>query len=304
MTNPAPKNSPATDLLAERFAPRLEHLEQRLGNALPNGADRLAEAMRYAVLGGGKRIRPLLAYASARALRLHETQVDAIALAVEIIHAYSLVHDDLPAMDDDDLRRGRPTCHRKFDEATAILAGDALQALAFEILANDPPLSVNPAAQVKIMGQLANACGAQGMAGGQALDLAAVGRTLNSDELKAMHRLKTGALIRFSVAAPAWFAGVDDDSKVALDRYGWLVGLAFQIHDDVLDETGDVRQLGKPIASDRKQEKPTFAGVMGLEASREQAFELREKALACLGRFGADGDDLAFLARYAVERER
>lgn len=304
MTNPAPKNSPTIDPLVERFADRLEQIERGLASALPSDAGRLASAMRYAVLGGGKRIRPLLVHASARALALSDTQAETIALAVEIIHAYSLVHDDLPAMDNDDLRRGRPTCHRQFDEATAILAGDALQALAFEILADDPAMSANPAAQAAAMGGLARACGARGMAGGQALDLAAVGRTLDSEELKAMHRLKTGALIRFSVVAPAGFADAGDDRRAALDRYGSLVGLAFQIHDDVLDETGDIHQLGKPIASDREQEKPTFAGTLGLEASRRLAFELRDEALACLERFGGEAADLAFLARYAVERER
>ena len=295
------------DAVTARFGPRLKRFEQRLEAALPDADESprdLHGAMRYAVLGGGKRIRPLMVYAAAEALGMAEEQVDAIAVAVELIHAYSLVHDDLPAMDDDDLRRGRPTCHRAYNEATAILAGDALQALAFEILAEDARLGRNPESQVRVIRGLASACGARGMAGGQALDLAAVGETLDRTRLEAMHRLKTGALIRFAVVSPAWAMSADGAARAALHRYGSLVGLAFQIHDDVLDETGDVAELGKNTEADRDRNKPTFPSILGLEASRELSEKLGRQALDCLEPFGPPGESLAELARYAVDRRR
>lgn len=295
------------DILQERFAPRLKRFEHRLEARLPAADDppeSLNAAMRYAALGGGKRIRPLLVYAAAEALGLAEDKVDAVAVAVELIHAYSLIHDDLPAMDDDDLRRGRATVHKVYDEATAILAGDALQALAFEILADAPPMAHNAGAQVRVIRGLAAACGARGMAGGQAQDLAAVGRQLDRSQLEAMHRLKTGALIRFAVVAPAWLCEADGARRAALHRYGSLVGLAFQIHDDVLDETGDVTELGKHPDADRNRNKPTFPSVLGLDASRELAERLDQQALDCLEPFGPPGESLAELARYAVDRRR
>ena len=261
----------------------------------------LHRAMRYSALSGGKRIRPILVYATGRTLGLLDEQLDPIAAAVEFIHAYSLIHDDLPAMDNDDLRRGRPTCHRAFDEATAILAGDALQALAFEILANGLPASSNGLGVIK---EIARACGSTGMAGGQALDLNAVGRQLDETGLKQMHRLKTGALIRASVTAPCLLAGTDQHSLPHLARFGDCIGLAFQIHDDILDVAGNSELTGKNTLADAALDKPTFVSVLGLEESRRQARELRDQALSSLDHVPGDTRMLAWLAGYVVSRDR
>ncbi len=296
-----------TDVFVGHFGPRLKRFEGALDKALPGpeeSPERLHQAMRHASLGGGKRMRPLLVYSAAEALSLADAQVDSLAVAVEMIHAYSLVHDDLPAMDDDDLRRGNPTCHRAFDEATAILAGDALQARAFEVLAMDGGMAGSPEARMRMIRGLASACGSRGMAGGQAEDLQAVGQSLDRAALEAMHRKKTGALIRFCVVAPAWLRAADGPTRSALHRFGALIGLAFQIHDDILDETGETSELGKPADSDRQANKPTFTSILGLEASREKARELGRQALECLECFGPRGDSLARLARYTVERSR
>ncbi|MGH8163922.1 MAG: farnesyl diphosphate synthase, partial [Rhodanobacteraceae bacterium] len=226
----------------------------------------LVRAMRYAVLGG-KRLRPLLVYATGAALGAEEYVLDAPACAVELIHAYSLVHDDLPAMDDDDLRRGRPTCHVVFGEAAAILAGDAMQALAFEIIAADRTPSIEAATRVEMVRVLSAACGAQGMAGGQAFDLAAVGKTLDLGELERMHVHKTGALIRASVRLGALAAGCGDAATIdALDRYGHAVGLAFQVRDDILDVEGHADVIGKTSGKDAAAAKPTFPSVLGMDA--------------------------------------
>ena len=281
--------------------------DQALARALP-AEDRspaeLHRAMRYAVLGGGKRLRPLLVYAAGHALGEDGGALDAPACAVELIHAYSLVHDDLPAMDDDDLRRGRPTCHVAFGEAMAILAGDALQALAFEILAGDTTLQGNPSIHVDMLRSLAAACGAHGMAGGQAFDLAAVGKRLTPDELERMHVYKTGALIRASVRLGALAAGCDDATALAaLDRYGHCIGLAFQIRDDILDIEGDSVTLGKTAGKDIADAKPTYPAILGMQASRAQLKRLTDEAIAALAAFGARGAELAALARYVAERE-
>ena len=288
------------------FKSWLVHFECQLGAALQKYADipeRLEAAIHYAVMGSGKRIRPLLVYASSTALGLDFRQLDAVACAIEIIHAYSLIHDDLPAMDDDDLRRGRPTCHRAFDESTAILAGDALQAFAFELLARDEVLAAKPRQQVRIIGAIAHACGAAGMAGGQVIDLAAVGSSMSPDALRQMHRLKTGALIQVCATAPALFAGADADLLEKLRTYGAAIGLAFQIHDDILDVTGTAEQTGKSTQKDALQEKPTFPGLMGLQASREEAFHWRDQAIATLTGFPGDCTALANLAAVAVDRD-
>jgi farnesyl diphosphate synthase len=261
----------------------------------------LTEAMRYSALDGGKRMRPLLVYGSGWALGLAPEQLHAIAVAVEIIHTYSLIHDDLPAMDDDDLRRGRPTCHRAFDEATAILAGDALQALAFEILATDPSLSRRPAAQVRVIAAIAHACGAAGMAGGQVLDLAAIDQHICAEELETMHRLKTGALIRVSATAPALLAGRDTLGE-RLARYGEAVGLAFQITDDLLDVTESSQQTGKPTHADAARNKPAFPSVLGIGPSRARAEQLCSRAVAELTGFPGDTGLLEWLADYAIHR--
>jgi len=255
--------------------------------------------MRYAVLGGGKRLRPLLVYASAHAFGESGTQLDGSACAVELIHAYSLVHDDLPAMDDDALRRGRPTCHIVFGEAMAILAGDALQALAFEILSNDDGDAVIGMEKQRVLGR---ACGAEGMAGGQALDLAAVGHRLTLAELEHMHACKTGALIRASVRLGALTAGADASALDMLDRYADAVGLAFQVRDDILDVEGDATVIGKTAGKDAAADKPTFPSIIGLDASRARLRELTAIALDAIAPLGTSADLLQELANYAAHR--
>jgi farnesyl diphosphate synthase len=279
--------------------------ETRLKETLEKAAqapDLLQQAMAYSLLSGGKRIRPKLVYAACDALAIEPRQLNGVACAIEIIHSYSLIHDDLPAMDDDELRRGRPTCHVAFDEATAILAGDAMQALAFEVLATDPALAVRPSAQMDIIRSIAKACGATGMAGGQALDLSAVGEQRSDRELSEMHRLKTGALIKVSATSPALFAGATAELHGRLERYGDCVGLAFQIHDDILDVTGNVEQTGKSTQKDARHSKPTFPGVLGLEESSRRALELRDRAKAELEGFPGDCGALRWLADFSVKR--
>jgi farnesyl diphosphate synthase len=273
-------------------------LEQRLPPAEQSPAP-LHGAMRYAVLGGGKRLRPLLVYAAGQALGESGPSLDAAACAVELIHAYSLVHDDLPAMDDDALRRGRPTCHIVFGEAMAILAGDALQALAFEILCED---AGNAAVGMEKQRVLGRACGAEGMAGGQALDLAAVGRTLTLAELEHMHACKTGALIRASVRLGALTAAADTAALDMLDRYAAALGLAFQVRDDILDVEGDAAVIGKTAGKDAAADKPTFPSIIGLDASRDRLRELTEMALAAVAPLGDAGALLRELALYAAHR--
>jgi len=262
----------------------------------------LHRAMRYAVLGGGKRLRPLLVYAAGIALHANLDALDAAACAVEFIHAYSLVHDDLPAMDDDALRRGRPTCHIVFGEAMAILAGDALQALAFEILADATDID-NADTRLRMLQVLGRACGAEGMAGGQAFDLAAVGHRLSLDELERMHDYKTGALIRASVMLGALASGCRDAVTLdALDRFGRAVGLAFQVRDDILDVEGEAAVIGKTQGKDAAADKPTFVSIIGMDASRHRLDELVGEALAAVEPLGERGKTLAALARFAVER--
>jgi farnesyl diphosphate synthase len=264
---------------------------------------RLHAAQRYAVLGGGKRLRPLLVYCTGEALGVPASVLDTPAAAVELIHSYSLVHDDLPAMDDDDLRRGRPTTHRAFDEATAILAGDALQVLAFSLLARDRTAGVSCESRLNMVRILADASGTAGMAGGQALDLFAVGRSLDLEALEAMHRLKTGALIRASVLlAAACAPDLTPGEWETLDAYSQEIGLAFQIQDDILDVEGNTADLGKTIGADAARAKPTYPSVMGLEAAKERARELKRRACDRLAPFGERARILARLASYIVDR--
>lgn len=264
---------------------------------------RLHEAMRYSVLAPGKRVRPILVYATAAALDLELSAVDGAAAAVEIIHAYSLIHDDLPAMDDDDLRRGRPTCHRQFDEATAILAGDALQALAFYILSHDPRMTANTDARLRMIEQLALFSGSRGMAGGQAIDLSSVGQALNIAELETMHIHKTGALIRTCIQLAALSANeLSEEQFAALDSYAKCIGLSFQIQDDILDVIGDTETLGKTQGADDFHNKPTFPSVIGLEASREKAQEMHNQALQSLSIFGEEADVLRYISAWFIER--
>jgi farnesyl diphosphate synthase len=292
------------------FQARLEGWRERVGLELerclpPADAPpaRLHAAQRYAVLGPGKRIRPSLVYATAQSLGLPLESVDAAACAVELIHAYSLVHDDLPAMDDDDLRRGRPTCHRAFDEATAILAGDSLQVLAFERLASANGWASDPAPRVRQIALLATASGTAGMAGGQAMDLAAEGKLLTMAEIERMHLLKTGALIRVSMLLPACLAsGFSADRFAALAEAGNDVGLAFQILDDVLDVEGDPALLGKPTGHDRARAKPTYPAIAGVEASRRRAAELHERAASRLARIGLDRGALPAFLDWLLDR--
>ena len=280
--------------------------DDALARALPDEAQppvELHRAMRYAVLGGGKRLRPLLVYATGNAFGAPLDKLDAPAAAVEIIHAYSLVHDDLPAMDDDDLRRGRPTCHVVFGEAMAILAGDALQALAFEVLAHDAALDVDAKTRIDMLRVLATACGSHGMAGGQAFDLAAVGKTLSPAELERMHVHKTGALIRASVRLGALAAGCEDSTILeALERYGRAVGLAFQIRDDLLDIEAGTGQLGKTAGKDAAASKPTYPAILGIDASRAELSRLTNEALEAVAPLGASARSLAVLARFVAGR--
>ena len=266
---------------------------------------RLHAAQRYSVLGPGKRIRPALVYATAETLGLPLEQVDAAACAVELIHCYSLVHDDLPAMDDDDLRRGRPTCHKQFDEATAILAGDSLQVLAFHLLAAHPGSPTDPAIRVRIMDTLAVASGTAGMAGGQALDLAAEGGSLTLADLERLHALKTGALIRASVMMAAHCRPeLAPQAVTALSVFGDCVGLAFQVQDDILDIEGDVEVIGKPPGSDEARGMPTYPAIAGLAAARARVAELHVEASRQLAAHGWQDSPLAALSHWLLTRNR
>ena len=277
-------------------------LGQRLPAAELHPSD-LHQAMRYAVLGGGKRIRPVLVYSAGAAVGAALEPLDGPACAVEFIHAYSLIHDDLPAMDDDDLRHGQPTCHKAFGEALAILAGDALQALAFQVLGQDPTMVSSPAIRLRMLGLLAQAAGSRGMVGGQAIDLAAVGRELTLAELENMHIHKTGALIRASVLLGALSQPeVEPTVLERLDRYAKCIGLAFQIRDDILDVIGDTATLGKTTGVDRALDKPTYPALLGLDGAREHARSLYQEALASLQPLGPEAEPLRWIAGYIVER--
>jgi geranylgeranyl pyrophosphate synthase len=281
-------------------------VEQELDRWLPPDTavpQRLHAAQRYSVLGPGKRIRPALVYATAETLGVPLDQVDAAACAVELIHSYSLVHDDLPAMDDDDLRRGRPTCHKAFDEATAILAGDSLQVLAFKLLASHAGLPPDCRVRVRLIDVLSDASGTAGMAGGQALDLAAEGRSLTLAEIEQVHALKTGALIRASILMAAYCApGLDATAEASLSDFGARVGLAFQVQDDILDVEGDAALLGKPVGSDEARAMPTYPAVAGLPAAHARVRELHEGAAAILARHGWSQGPLAEVANWLLTR--
>ena len=296
------------------FEARLAGLQGRIEGVLdralllPGAATaRLRDAMRYSALGGGKRLRPVLVYTTGSVLGASLEALDAPAAAVELIHVYNLVHDDLPAMDNDDLRRGRPTCHRAFDEPIALLAGDALQALAFEVLSE--PAATSPApdtpVQLAMIRVLAGAIGTSGMAGGQAIDLESVGRPLDLPAMEDMHRRKTGALIRASVLLGAIAAGVASGERyAALTRYGAEIGLAFQIQDDILDVEGSACTLGKTPGADAARDKPTYPSRVGLAQAHRLADAARDRAIAALAPLGDRADALARLAHYVVRRER
>ena len=262
---------------------------------------RLHEAMRYAVLGGGKRVRPLLAFAAGEVAGADPERVQHAAAAVELIHAYSLVHDDMPAMDNDALRRGKPTVHVEFDEATALLVGDALQSLAFDILTVQP-LANDAATQLNMVQLLAQAAGSRGMAGGQAIDLASVGKPLDLTELEFMHIHKTGALIRASVLLGAQCGTVNEATTAALDHYAKCIGLAFQVVDDVLDAEAPTATLGKTAGKDAADNKPTYVSLLGVARARELAQEMRADARKALANLGAPAERLRQLADFVVER--
>jgi farnesyl diphosphate synthase len=291
------------------FATRVEvyreRIDRRLAAALAGEEgmpERLRSAMEYSVLGAGKRVRPLLAYAASELCDVDVEAVDAIAASVELVHAYSLIHDDLPSMDDDDLRRGRPTTHRAFDEATAILAGDALQALAFEILCVDPLLSATPRAQARITGWLARAIGPAGMVGGQALDLEGEGRRLTEAELEDIHRRKTGQLIRAAIMMPSELSDLSDEAKESLDVFARDIGLVFQIRDDLLEIEQDTATLGKSAGSDRNNEKSTYPSVLGPDLARRRADDIYARALAALAATGGDHEGLAWISDFILRR--
>ena len=290
----------------QRINSYLSRVNRALESALPGlcePPERLHEAMHYAVLNGGKRIRPLLVYATGETLSTDRTRLDAPAVAIELIHAFSLVHDDLPAMDDDDLRRGKPTVHRKFDEATAILAADALQPLAFEILAIAGRRAENTAEWLEAISVLAAACGSLGMTGGQSIDLDAEGARLSRSELERMHGMKTGRLIRASVEAVCCISeNCSDSERAALVRFASALGLAFQVKDDILDVEGATSVLGKTVGADARKNKATWPLLFGIEDARRRCKELLANGLAELAPFGDRAEPLMWMAEYIINR--
>ena len=295
-----------SNALKEYLSLSQARVEKALEDRLPSEQllpQKLHQAMRYSVLNGGKRMRPMLTYCTGNALGISLDALDGAACAVEFIHVYSLIHDDLPAMDDDDLRRGKPTCHVAYDEATAILAGDGLQALAFEILAKDPSITATAEGRLKMIIALARASGSQGMVGGQAIDLQSVGTRLNLPELENMHIHKTGALIRASVnLATLTKPDVDEEVAIRLDHYAKCIGLSFQVKDDILDEESDTATLGKTQGKDKDNDKPTYPALLGLSGAKQKAQELHEKAIESLSGFGMEADLLRDLSLYIIQR--
>ena len=289
---------------SEAYLQRIEGILNEVLTA--NKPQYIYDAMRYSVLGGGKRVRPLLVYATGEALKIKPELLDKPAAAIELIHAYSLIHDDLPCMDDDALRRGKPTVHIAYNEATAVLAGDALQAMAFEILST-PMHGICAENQLKMLNILANASGINGMVKGQAIDLDAVGKALIESELETMHMHKTGALIRASVILPSYCMDQLDDTgtvnkRVKLDEYACSIGLAFQVRDDILDIQSDTETLGKQQGADIAAGKPTYPSIMGMQAAKEKLFNLHQKALDSLLDFGKEADLLRDIADFIVKR--
>ena len=282
---------------------RVEAELERLITQRTSIEPRLQEAMRYSLLNGGKRLRPTLVYLAAEICGGALNPADSAACAIEAVHSYSLVHDDLPAMDDDELRRGKPTCHIAFDEATAILAGDALLTWAFELI-SEPCIDVQPQTQLSMVRALARAAGDLGMVAGQAFDLNSVGKTLTLAQLQNMHAAKTGALINLALELGALSANATEEERDALRRYGQALGLAFQIKDDLLDIEGDTATLGKPQGSDMERNKPTYPALVGMEQCRLWLEELRKEAVDALASFGSKADSLRELAQYVIDRDR
>jgi len=294
--------------LPANFKDRIEYYSDRVGKKLDAELPiaeslpaRLHEAMRYAVFNGGKRVRPLLVYASGECLGVDESLLDSPAAAIEYIHAFSLVHDDLPAMDNDDLRRGKPTVHRQFDEATAILAADALQPLAFSVLASMKDVSAE--VRTRLVTLVADACGSVGMTGGQSIDLASEGQSLSAEDLEHMYALKTGALIHASVLSACLLTEDLPKERVeALDGFARDIGVAFQIQDDILDVEGETHVIGKPAGSDARLGKATYPALFGVDVSRERCGELLDSGVERLRIFDEAAEPLRWLARYIVQR--
>ncbi|MDX1541652.1 MAG: polyprenyl synthetase family protein [Geminicoccaceae bacterium] len=296
--------SAASDDLRGRMAAVAEAIESELERLLPPVAGataRLAEAMRYATLGGGKRLRPFLTVAASELFEVDPAAAVRVGVAIEMVHGYSLIHDDLPAMDDAELRRGRPCCHRQFDEATAILAGDALQALAFEVLAA-PAVHLEPAVRIELVQGLAAAAGAAGMCGGQMIDLEAEGRALTSAEVEELERLKTGALIGFACEAGAILGQAPEDARRALRTFAGALGLAFQIRDDLLDVEGDVATTGKDQGIDAASGKATLVGLLGIAGARARLGELHVRAIQALEPFGSKSGVLRAVMEFVIHR--
>jgi len=297
------KLSDSTSVWLQRSTERVDRAILKSFDNQVSAASDLKTAMHYAATGGGKRVRPLLIYATASLTGKELDQVpgiDACAVAVELFHTYSLVHDDLPCMDNDDLRRGRPTVHKAFDEASALLVGDALQTMAFQLIAQS---ALNDAQKVQVITSLSMAGGMAGMAGGQAIDLASVGKQLEQNELEQMHRLKTGALLRTAVQIGAIAVNLNEQEKKSLDVFASALGLAFQVVDDVLDASSDSQTLGKTAGKDAAANKPTFVSLMGLDGAREFARQLHQEALDSLGIWGDNASSLRAIASKVVNRE-
>ncbi|MBO9489253.1 (2E,6E)-farnesyl diphosphate synthase [Endozoicomonas sp. G2_1] len=287
----------------ESFQTRINQFLENALQQLPVNDPKLLDAMRYGLLIGGKRMRPYLVYTTGQTLGAKLDDLDGIAAALECIHAYSLLHDDLPAMDDDDLRRGQPTCHKAFDEATAILAGDSLQTLAFDILANHGFSTAVATKRVALIRHLVNASGYQGMCGGQAMDLAATDKAIELNELEQLHKLKTGALLKACVLMAAECSdSVSADDKDNLSEYADCVGLAYQVRDDIIDITSNQEELGKPAGSDLAANKSTYPALLGLSGAQEKADQLFKQALQALARLPYNSDNLAQFATFIVQR--
>ena len=291
---------------SDRVSAYVSRADHALDAALPRPSElpeRLHDAMRYAVLNGGKRVRPLLVYATGEVLEIDAVELDAPAVAIELIHAFSLVHDDLPAMDDDELRRGKPTVHRQYDEATAILAADALQPLAFECLAAASSQSPRPEKWLAAIECIARSCGSLGMTGGQAIDLAAEGRMLTRTELETMHTMKTGRLLRAAIETAACLAsGISDSERDALLVFGDALGLAFQVRDDILDVEGETETIGKTAGADAARGKATWPGLFGLDEAKKRCDELMARGLGALELFGERAEALRWMANYMISR--
>jgi len=297
------KLSEPTSLWLQRSTERVDQAILKYFDDQASATSGLKTAMHYAATGGGKRVRPLLIYATASLAGKELDQVagiDACAVSLELFHTYSLVHDDLPCMDNDDLRRGRPTVHKAFDEASALLVGDALQTMAFQLIAQS---ALNDSQKVQVITSLSTAGGMAGMAGGQAIDLASVGKQLTQNELELMHRLKTGALLRAAVQIGAIAINLNEQEKKSLDKFASALGLAFQVVDDVLDASSDSRTLGKTAGKDAAANKPTFVSLMGLDGAREFTRKLHQEALDSLGIWGDNADLLRAIASKVVSRE-